>query len=94
MNTDASAKIAMLKGSMRCLAFGLLGLLPFVGLPFAILALWTGGRVRRYEVKYWNAAKPFRIWGVVCAGAGAVVWATIGGLIVFNALMDGWPYND
>lgn len=94
MNTDAVAKIAMMKGSIRCLAFGLLGLLPFIGLPFALVALWTGGQVRRREKHYWNVARPFRIWGVVCAGIGAVIWATIGSVIVYNAYINGWPYND
>ena len=35
MNNDTAIKIAMIKGSMRCFAFGMLGLLPFIGLPFA-----------------------------------------------------------
>jgi hypothetical protein len=35
----AAAKIQMLKSSMQCFAFGLLGLLPVIGLPFAIAAL-------------------------------------------------------
>jgi hypothetical protein len=35
----AAAKIQMLKGSMRCFVFGLLGLLPAIGLPFALMAM-------------------------------------------------------
>ena len=35
MNTDADAKIQMLNSSMRCFVFGLLGLIPLIGLPFA-----------------------------------------------------------
>ena len=42
MNADAAAKIAMLRGSVRCFVLGLVGLLPFIGLPFAILALGIG----------------------------------------------------
>ncbi len=113
MNTDAVAKIAMLKDSVRCLAFGLLGLLPLVGLPFillalsmaipvfgligfcslaglpfAVLALWIGGRVRLREKQYWNAAKPFRISGALCGGAGLVIWAAVACLIFYN--LDAW----
>lgn len=96
MNPDALAKIAMLKDSVRCLTFGLLGLLPFIGLPFAFVALWIGGRVRRQEKLYWNAAKPFRIWGIICAGAGAVIWVVVAGLIIYNSLTGAWndDYND
>lgn len=84
MNADAAAKIVMLRDSVRCLSFGLLGLLPLVGLPFAVLALWTGGRVRRQEKRYWNAAKPYRIWGVICAGAGTAISIVVAGLILYN----------
>lgn len=65
-------KIVMLKGSMRCFAFGLLGLLPGLGLPFAMLALWNAIRVRALEREYWNAAKPYRIWGVILAVLGII----------------------
>jgi len=43
MNNDAVAKIAILKDSMRCFIYGLLGFLPVIGLPFAIAALWLAG---------------------------------------------------
>ena len=46
MNDIPAAKIKMMKGSIRCLIFGLLGLLPIIGLPFALAALWVSGRVR------------------------------------------------
>jgi len=49
MNTDAIAKIQMLKGSLRCLVFGLLGLVPVMGLPFALAALWVSCRVRCHD---------------------------------------------
>jgi hypothetical protein len=93
MNANALAKIGMLEDSMRCLTFGLLSFLPFIGLPFAFLALWIGGRVRRQEKRYWNAAKPYRIWGIVCGGAGAVIWAVVSGVIIVNAVTGSWNNN-
>ena len=60
MNNDAGEKIKMLKGSIRCLMFGLLGLVPVIGLPFGLAALWVSGQVRVREKIYWNAAKPYR----------------------------------
>jgi hypothetical protein len=123
MKPDAVAKIAMLTDSVRCLTFGLLGLLPLVGLPFillalsmaipvfgligffslaglpfAVLALWIGGRVRVREKQYWNAAKPFRIWGVLFGGAGVAIWAVVACLILYNLDTGLWyhanSYND
>lgn len=70
MNSDAVAKIAMLRGSFRCFVYGALGLLPILGLPFAVSALVSAGRIRVAEKNHWNAARPYRIWGTVCAGVG------------------------
>ena len=89
MNTDTEAKIQMLNGSMRCFVFGLLGLIPVIGLPFAIAALWISGRVRVKEKQMWNAARPYRIWGAVCAAGGTLFWLFIVGLIVYNTVSNG-----
>jgi hypothetical protein len=89
MNTDAGTKIQMLKSSLCCFVFGLLGLLPGIGLPFAIAALWISGRVRAREKFFWNAAKPYRVWGVVCAALGTIVWSFIVALIVYHSAVGG-----
>ena len=86
MNNDASEKIAMLKGSMRCFIYGLLSLIPLFGFPFAFGALWTSGRVRAREKLFWNAARPYRIWGAVIAAAGTIFWFIILVLIAYNSI--------
>jgi hypothetical protein len=87
--TIPEAKIRMMKGSLRCFIFGLLGLLPIIGLPFAIAALWISGRVRVKEKQFWNAARPYRILGVVCAALGMIVWGFVVALIVYHATIGG-----
>ncbi|HEY5233820.1 MAG TPA: hypothetical protein VIK35_09840 [Verrucomicrobiae bacterium] len=89
MNTNAVAKIQMLKSSMKCFVFGLLSLLPVIGLPFALAALWISGRVRVKEKRLWNAARSYRIWGAVCAAAGTIFWGFILMLVLFNAANRG-----
>jgi len=89
MNTNAVAKIQMLKSSMKCFVFGLLSLLPVIGLPFALAALWISGRVRVKEKQLWNAARPYRIWGAVCAAAGTIFWGFILMLVLSNAASRG-----
>jgi hypothetical protein len=84
---NAPAKIQMIRSSIKCFAFGLLGLLPIIGLPFALAALWISGRVRVKEKKIWNAARPYRIWGMICAIVGTVLWAGILVFIVGNLLI-------
>ena len=90
MNTIPAAKIKMMKGSIRCLIYGLLGLLPVIGLPFGLAALWISGRVRLQEKLYWNAAKPYRVCGMVCAAIGTILWTGILMLVVGRAMMFAW----
>lgn len=90
MNADAVARIAMLKSSVRCFAFGLLGFLPFIGIPFGLAALWVAGNVRRQEKQYWNAARPYRIWGVIFGGLTCVLWTITAGLIIYNTVTGSW----
>lgn len=89
MNNDAVAKIKMLQESMQCFAFGLIGLLPIIGLPFALAALWIGGRARVREKRYWNPAKPYRICGIVCAAFGAIFLLLLAVLIAYNTIGGG-----
>jgi hypothetical protein len=88
MNTDAEAKIRMLKNSLRCFVCGLLGLLPVIGLPFAITALVISGGVRTEQKKYWNAGRPYWFWGVVCAAVGTIFWSFILMLIIYSAVSN------
>ena len=82
MNPAADAKIRMLNSSMRCFVYGMLGLIPLFGLPFALAALWISGSVRAKEKQMWNAAQPYRTWGVICAAAGTIFWSFILFLII------------
>jgi hypothetical protein len=85
MNNDTAIKIAMIKGSLRCFAFGMLGLLPFIGLPFAGLAMFHAGRVRVREKRFWNVAKPYRVWGTISGAIGAIVWGGIFAIFIGRA---------
>ncbi len=84
--TIASVKIRMLKDSLRCFVLGLLGLLPIIGPPFAIAALWVSGRARTQEKYFWNVAQPYRFFGVLCAAVGAVVWSGVDMILIYHSL--------
>ncbi len=90
MNPDAILKIKMLKGSMRCFLYGLLGLVPVLGLPFAFAALVLSGRVRVAENQFWNAAKPYSIWGMVCGSVGTIFWLGIILFVVYQPVLGHW----
>lgn len=84
--TSATVKIRMMKLSLRCLVFGLLGLLPIIGAPFALAALWLSFKARKPEKHFWNPAKPHRVVGLICASLGALVWSCVDTILVYNAV--------
>ena len=87
MKTDhpASQKLKMMKASLRCLIFGILGLLPLIGVPFALAGLWFSYVARREEQRYWNPAKPQRSLGLICSAFGALLWGAIDTILIYQA---------
>jgi hypothetical protein len=84
-NSLAFQKLKMMKASVRCLTFGLLGLLPIIGVPFALAGLWNSFAARKQERLYWNPAKPHRIIGLICAALGALIWSGVDTIIIYHA---------
>lgn len=82
----ASVKLKMMKASTRCLGLGLLGLLPLIGVPFALLGLWSSFKARRLEKYFWNPAKPHRIIGLICAALGGLVWSAVDTILIYHAV--------
>ena len=90
MNDIPAAKIKMMKGSIRCLIYGMLSLVPMIGLAFGLAALWISGKVRVQEKRFWNPARPYRIYGVVCGAVGTILWASILLFVVGAAVLAAW----
>lgn len=84
--SNAAVKLKMMKASIRCLAFGLLGLLPLIGVPFALAGLWASFSARRQERYFWNPARPHRIIGLICAAFGALIWSAVDTILIYNAV--------
>jgi hypothetical protein len=88
--SQAEMKLKMMAASIRCLAFGLLGLLPLIGVPFALAALWSSYSARRTEGVLWNPARPHRVLGLICASFGALVWGAVDTMLIYRAF-NGFP---
>jgi hypothetical protein len=86
MNQAATAKIRMIEASLRCFYFGLLALLPFIGIPFAVLALVLAGTARVEQRRSWNPAQPYQMAGGICAALGLIVWSFFLILIIWRLL--------
>lgn len=83
---QAAQKLQMMSASIRCLVFGLLGLLPLIGVPFALAGLWSSSLASRHESKFWNPAKPQRVLGLVCASLGALIWSAVDTIIIYHVI--------
>lgn len=83
--TIPTVKIKMMKASLRCLIFGALGLLPIIGVPFALAALWSSFVARKQERFFWNPAKPHRVAGLICASLGALIWGAVDTILIYHA---------
>ena len=74
-------KVRVIEESLRCFVFGLLSLIPLLGLPFAILAVvrhlnaWSQGDGE------WNPAKAYLVWGFSLAWLGGLI--SLGALAIF-----------
>lgn len=82
----AEAKMKMMRASVRCLTFGLLGLLPIIGAPFALAGLWASFSARRQERFFWNPARPHRVIGLIGASIGALVWSLVDTVLIYHAV--------
>jgi uncharacterized membrane protein len=66
----AMDKIELIESSMRAFLFGLLGIVPFLGIPFALVAVVNSAHIRRRAATQWNPAHRYLFWGMVCARIG------------------------
>jgi hypothetical protein len=84
----AMDKVDAIQCSLRCFTVGLFGLLPLLGIPFAIVALANYFKVRRGFAGQWNPAQRYLRWGITCALGGTfltvVITVVLVGITVFN----------
>jgi hypothetical protein len=59
------------------------------GIPFAVATLVTSAKVRVIERKFWNAARPYRIAGGVCAMLAIVTVLIVIGLMSIIVVNGG-----
>lgn len=81
-------KVEVIQRSLRCFTTGLLGLLPLLGIPFAIVALVNYFKIRRGFGTQWNPARQYLTWGITAALGGTfltvVIMVVMVGIIVFD----------
>jgi hypothetical protein len=81
-------KIEMIDRSMRCFELGLLGLLPLIGIPMAVMSMLHYQRVKHDQGDMWNPAQRYLFWGGLCARVGLLPALILAVLIVVSLCMS------
>jgi len=74
-------RIEMINRSLRCFVFGLLGLVPLLGIPASAVSFVQYWQVAQQADGDWNPAESYLAWGLVLAIMG------LGLSFVFCAVM-------
>jgi hypothetical protein len=80
-------KIDMIERSLRCFVFGLIGLLPVIGIPMAVLSAAQYRRVKQGRGEMWNPAHRYFFWGGVCARMGLALFLLIPVVVVIIGII-------
>lgn len=81
-------KVQVIERSLRCFAFGITGLLPVIGVPFAVIALNNFTQVKRHKGSIWNPAGRYLGTGALCATAGLGLSLLIVSAIAIQILLS------
>ena len=85
-------KIELIQRSLSAFGFGLPGVVPFLGTPFAIVALVQSSRIKRRGGALWNPAQRYLFWGSVCARIGLTLTLIFTLLIAVAWLLQLLPF--
>jgi uncharacterized protein YybS (DUF2232 family) len=81
-------KIELIERSMRACFFGIPGIVPFLGTPFAFAAMVNSSRIKRRAGTQWNPAHRYLFWGMVCARIGTSLTIVIAILVTAVLILD------
>ena len=81
-------KIQAINRSLRCFVFGLLALIPVLGLAMGVIAWMHGHAVMRGRGNQWNPAQRYLLWGRALGLAGAFGSSALFGMLLL-AISNG-----
>ena len=80
-------RVQAIQRSLRCFVLGLVGLLPVVGFPFAVAALFEYRRVRSGSGAVWNPASGYLRAGLIAAALSLLATLLLT-LVILSSLRD------
>jgi hypothetical protein len=75
-------RIEAIEQSLRAFVFGIISVIPIIGIVPAINTLWISNRVRSRLGKNWNPASAYLKWGVGLSLVGLTVSTLLIGTIL------------
>ncbi|HEY0548272.1 MAG TPA: hypothetical protein VGF13_01650 [Verrucomicrobiae bacterium] len=69
-------RVASIETALRCFTFGLLALVPLLGLPFAAAAILLYGKSSVHSADNWNPARRYALLGLTFALIGTFITIT------------------
>jgi hypothetical protein len=66
-------EIQAINRSLRCFVFGLLALIPLLGLPLTVIAWRHSVEVERKFKHQWNPARQYLLWGRALGLLGGLI---------------------
>ena len=69
-------RAAAIESALRCFTCGLLALMPLLGLPFAVAAVFLFVKSSTYSENDWNPARRYALLGLTFALAGSFITIT------------------
>ncbi len=82
---SAAERIHLIERSLRCFVYGILSLIPFLGLGFAVLALRLHFKTWAETGDGWNPARSYLLLAFCLAWLGVLV--SVGGLASFVIIL-------
>ena len=79
----------LIERSLRCFRCAMLGLIPVLGIPFAVRAWVEYARLRRPPAGLWNPAARYLGWSTALASAGILLTLLVSLWIIAVALQAG-----
>lgn len=77
-------KVQIIERSLRCFSFGLMGFLPGIGLPFAVIALGNCLFVLRRSRGEWNPAERYLQIGGLAAMVGLLLTLLLAAVVMIE----------
>jgi len=80
----ANDRVQIIRRSLRCFFCGLVGILPGIGLPFAVVALGDWVFLLRHKTPEWNPAERYVHYGAQAAAAGLLLTLLLAAVITIE----------